>query len=214
MSECWLSLETHSTVIYVPVLLSLCYCSFCISRFCLQQISSFWTHLTCQCEVSLHIDTVKILGSVHWSVLSATCHESPDQRWQLQGPPPPTFLSSLRFVGGCLTISAFTSLLSNGCERSDVIVDVIRRERRCRSLVLLSALARSKDLRGLHQSMGRSRQRRVMKSHPLLQWSSSLLRTAERGRWAYGRRCAESLCLPEVVTRPWCASGDVPDGLE
>lgn len=134
------------------------------------------------------------------------------------GPTSPTFFFSLRFVGRCLTIPAFTSLLSNGCERSDVVVDVIRRERRCRSLVSLSALAQSKDLRGLHQSKSRSWQRLVMKSQPLLQWSSSLLRIAQGGRWAYGRgverRSAESLCLPEVVTRPSCASGDVPDRLE
>lgn len=134
------------------------------------------------------------------------------------GLPSPTFFFSLRFVGGCLTIPAFTSLLSNGCERSDVVVDVIRRERRCRSLVSLSALAQSKDLRGLHQSKSRSWQCLVMKSQPLLQWSSSLLRIAQGGRWAYGRgverRSAESLCLPEVVTRPSCASGDVPDRLE
>lgn len=130
------------------------------------------------------------------------------------GPPPPLSSFSLRFVGGCLTVSSFTSLLSNSCERSGVIVDVIQRERRCGCLVLLSALAQSEDLRGLHQSMSRSWQLLVMKSHPLLQWSSSLLRIAQRGRWAYGRRSAESLCLPEVETRPSCASGDVRDRLE
>lgn len=177
-------------------------------------ILSFSTHLTCQ--------------FAHWrtqnfrycTLKCVICNLSWITRLKVSaaGPPSPTFFFSLRFVGGCLTIPAFTSLLSNGCERSDVVVDVIRRERRCRSLVSLSALAQSKDLRGLHQSKSRSWQRLVMKSQPLLQWSSSLLRIAQGGRWAYGRgverRNAESLCLPEVVTRPSCASGDVPDRLE